>query len=217
MPIFSVAPTGKVTSEVFIVSGKMVNFYLIQGTEGVVAVDTGPSKQDASDQMETLGIEPSKVAAVFLTHSDYDHTGGLALFPQARLYLGQGEEPLVTGKMRRMFGRFNKPLDRPYSLLTDGQTVTEAGLTIQAIATPGHTPGSTSYRVNERWLFTGDTVRLVKGHVVPFINFINMNTRVQMASIRKLARLDGIELLGTAHHGVSHDYAQAMQAWRSAS
>jgi len=217
MPIFSVAPTGKVTSEVFIISGKMVNFYLIQGTEGVVAIDTGPSKPDASDQLETLGIEPSKVGAVFLTHSDYDHTGGLALFTKARLFLGQGEEALVTGKVRRMFGRFNKPLDRPYSLLTDGQVVTEAGLIIQAIATPGHTPGSTSYRVNERWLFTGDTVRLVKGHVIPFINFMNMNTRIQMASIRKLVRLEGIELLGTAHHGVSYDYAQAMQAWRSAS
>ncbi len=217
MPIFSVAPTGKVTSKVFVVSGKMVNFYLIQGPEGLVAIDTGPSRPDAHGQLETLGIDPSQVVAVFLTHSDYDHTGGLALFPQARLYLGQGEEPLVTGKVRRMFIRFNKPLDRPYSLLADGQTVTEAGLTVQAIATPGHTPGSTSYRVNEKWLFTGDTVRLVKGRVVPFIGFINMNTQIQVQSIRKLARLDGIELLGTAHHGVSHDYAQAMQAWRSAS
>lgn len=217
MPIFAVAPTGKVTSEIFVVSGKMVNFYLVQGPEGILAVDSGPSRPDARGQLGILGIDPSQVVAVFLTHSDYDHTGGLALFPQARLYLGQGEEPLVTGKVRRMFGRFNKPLDRPYSLLADGQTVTEAGLTIQAIATPGHTPGSTSYRVNEKWLFTGDTVRLAKGHVIPFIGFINMNTRIQVQSIRKLAQLDGIELLCTAHHGVSHDFVQAMQAWKAAS
>jgi hydroxyacylglutathione hydrolase len=214
MAIFAVAPTGKAAPDVFVVSGKMVNYYLVRGPEGIVAVDTGPSKPDTGDQLGILGIDPSEVVAIFLTHSDFDHTGGLGLFPQARLYLGQGEEPLVTGKVRRIFGRFNRPLDRLYSLLTDGQTVTEAGLSIQAISTPGHTPGSISYRVNEKWLFTGDTVRLVKGRVVPFIGFINMNTRIQKQSIRKLARLDGIELLGTAHHGISYDFTQAMQAWR---
>lgn len=32
------------------------------------------------------------------------------------------------------------------------------GATIRVIATPGHTPGSTSYLVNGRWLLSGDTI-----------------------------------------------------------
>lgn len=42
-------------------------------------------------------------------------------------------------------------------LIVDGETVTMDGITLQAIATPGHTDGCTSYLWNDR-LFTGDTI-----------------------------------------------------------
>lgn len=111
--------------------------------------------------------------------------------------------------------RSNRPLDRPYVLLSDGQKVEEAGLTVQAIATPGHTLGSTSYLVEGKWLFTGDTIRLSGGRAIPFLRFINMDTATEVRSIRKLAGLEGIELLCTAHYGTSRDYKESMRAWRS--
>ncbi len=42
-------------------------------------------------------------------------------------------------------------------LLADGETLSMDSITIEAIATPGHTDGCTSYRWNDR-LFTGDTI-----------------------------------------------------------
>lgn len=48
-------------------------------------------------------------------------------------------------------------LDCADRLLADGETLTMGGITIEAIATPGHTDGCTSYRWENR-LFTGDTI-----------------------------------------------------------
>lgn len=42
-------------------------------------------------------------------------------------------------------------------LIGDGEVLTMDGITIEAIATPGHTDGCTSYRWGDR-LFTGDTI-----------------------------------------------------------
>jgi glyoxylase-like metal-dependent hydrolase (beta-lactamase superfamily II) len=45
--------------------------------------------------------------------------------------------------------------DAPYTTLADGETVTVGDVDIEAVHTPGHTTGMTSYRVGE-FLFTGD-------------------------------------------------------------
>jgi glyoxylase-like metal-dependent hydrolase (beta-lactamase superfamily II) len=47
-----------------------------------------------------------------------------------------------------------------YLPLVDGQEITFAhpGPTVQAMFTPGHTPGSTSYLIDDRFLITGDTL-----------------------------------------------------------
>jgi glyoxylase-like metal-dependent hydrolase (beta-lactamase superfamily II)/rhodanese-related sulfurtransferase len=46
----------------------------------------------------------------------------------------------------------------PYIPLADRQSFTFGAGTIDVIHSPGHTPGSTSFLLNKRYLFTGDTI-----------------------------------------------------------
>ncbi len=56
---------------------EVVNWYLVEGDEGVVAIDSGlPGFKDTLEaDLATIGRRPEDVDAVLLTHSDADHTG----------------------------------------------------------------------------------------------------------------------------------------------
>ena len=58
---------------------RVVYCHLILGKERVVLVDTGMAfspEKDIFPYMETLGLQPSDLDLVFITHSDSDHQGG---------------------------------------------------------------------------------------------------------------------------------------------
>jgi hypothetical protein len=71
-----------------------------------------------------------------------------------------------------------------------------------------------SYLVVDRFLFTGDTLVLRNGQARPFYGLFNIDTATQKQSIRKLARLQNVALLCTAHTGCTTDYERAMVHWR---
>jgi len=52
------------------------------------------------------------------------------------------------------------PVSYPFSALGDGDALGVGSATLEAIRTPGHTPESTSYLLDRRALFTGDTLFL---------------------------------------------------------
>jgi len=70
--------------------------------------------------------------------------------------------------------------------ITDGTELSFGGSSIRVIATPGHTPGSTSYLVNGRWLLSGDTL------------FVNGIGRPDLGG---LVEAWGRSLFRTLHHG----------------
>jgi hydroxyacylglutathione hydrolase len=160
-------------------------------------------------------LRKNKVTHLFLTHSDFDHADGLAVFEEAEIYLSSGEEQMITGQAARMLGLlYNSRIKRPYHLLRDNDVVVAGSINIRAISTPGHTTGSMSYLVNESILFVGDTFKLIDNQVFPKRRYINMNTEQQKESIRKLARLDNVYLACTAHNGYTKEFRHAMSNWR---
>jgi hydroxyacylglutathione hydrolase len=187
--------------------------------ESPICFDTGISEAPIKQGFDALGYKPEHVEYVFLTHTDRDHVGGLNLFKNADVYLSIDEEQMVNKTTPRFLGFVhNRPLKKIYRLLSDGDIV-EAGQTkIEALATPGHTPGSMSYLVNESILFADDTLALREGKVRPFSklhlgDMIHMDIATQTESVRKLAKLKNISLLVTAHTGFTTDFLSAMSDW----
>jgi len=209
------ADTGQVAEHVYAVRVRDVDMFIYADGEHAVAIDAAYAGDALFEELKLLPIAPESVTHLFLTHADVDHAGGLDAFPNAQIYLSKDEEQMIDGTTARLFGLYHSPrLTCPYSLLGDGDVVTVGAIRVRAVATPGHTPGSMSSLVNDRVLFSGDTLTLRNGRVHPFYRLFNKDTATQRESVRKLASLQGIDLLCTAHTGCTKDYARAMQHWR---
>ena len=53
-------------------------------------------------ELEKLNINPDKVVAVLLTHTDMDHVAGLPLFKNAKIYLAREEVKMLNGDAQKI-------------------------------------------------------------------------------------------------------------------
>jgi len=206
--------TGIVTKDVYAIKDKWVNIFLVRSDSSFIMIDAGNKKKNIIQGLSELQIKPEEVAAIFLTHSDFDHTNGLPLFPGARVYLSRYEEQMINGETSRFLMVKNKIETGQYQLLDDGQMINFPGVSIKTIHAPGHTPGAMCYLVNDSILFTGDVLKLVDGKAKEFHHYINMDSKTDMQSIRKLSHLQNIRYVITAHHGVSRDFDRVFSGWK---
>jgi len=190
-----------------------INMFLIRADGGYVAIDAAYHEDKVKGEMDKLNIDPAMVKAVLLTHSDYDHVGAVKLFSNAAVYLPAAEEQMVNGKTARAALIHHNTFDCAYQLIEDNQALDIAGLKVKGILTPGHTPGSTCYLINDAYLFTGDTLKLEGQKAVVSNEFFNMDTAAQRKSIAKLAGLSGIKYLFTDHYGYTDNAAKAFEDW----
>ena len=223
----SPAESQKVGSNLYVFKGNIANVYYYTDGSNAVLIDAGDNTNGLIAALKGFSISPDSVKAVFLTHSDYDHTSGLSLFPSADIYISKDEEQMINGKSARFFGLFkNDPLPRAYKTMQDGETVyigsvhrgdqvvTLGTLQVRAIVTPGHTLGAVCYLINDKYLFTGDTLSLEKDKVYHFSQFINMDTKTQIASIGKLVKsISNISFIGTGHSGWTTNTAHSFDEW----
>ena len=137
--------------------------WVIPTKTGVVLVDAGWDHDGKALKAE---IGDRKVHAILITHGHFDHTGALALFPNATVYIGPDEAPLLKGEaeaggwMAKMStAMMNPPSYSPAHLqeFKDGDVIEIDGEKFQTIHTYGHTKGSAMYIWNDV-LFTGDTI-----------------------------------------------------------
>jgi glyoxylase-like metal-dependent hydrolase (beta-lactamase superfamily II) len=101
------------------------------------------------------GYEPEQIASaasansvrgILITHGHRDHhehVADLKSLLQAPVGIGIDDEPQLS--------------IAPDVLIVDQQTLNFGGLSLKAIHTPGHTPGSTCFLIGKH-LFTGDTL-----------------------------------------------------------
>ena len=208
-----------IADNVYEVKSRAVSMFVYAADDLPICFDTGISEDTVKRGFDALGFKPEYVKYVFLTHSDRDHVGGLNLFKNADVYLSIDEEQMVNKTTPRFLGFVhNPPLKKTYRLLKNGDIVQAGQTKIEALATPGHTPGSMSYLVNDSILFVGDTLTLREGKVRPFSklhlrDMTHMDIATQSESVKKLAKLKNISLIVTAHTGFTTDFQSAMGHW----
>lgn len=119
------------------------NAYLIvcPKTNQSIIIDT-PEDPEALIKAATQ----TKVQAILITHNHFDHIAG---FSEVRSKL---RSPVGIGKPDA-----GALPDSPEILLAEGSTINAGTLTLTAIETPGHTPGSTCFVIGNH-LFSGDTL-----------------------------------------------------------
>ena len=110
-----------------------------------------------------LGEHELSVRMIAETHAHADHLSGAQFVkqkhPEAQIAIGEG----ITGSQVTFKRVFDLPADFPTDgrqfdrLLRDGETVQLGTLSFEIIATPGHTPGCSSYKFGKH-VFSGDAL-----------------------------------------------------------
>lgn len=121
----------------------------ILGDDDECVVFDAPHDADAI----AAAVKGRRVVAIICTHAHDDHVGqALALkeLVDAPVWLNPADLELWAQTF---------PDAEPDVRVTDGLTATVAGVELQALATPGHTPGGTCWYVPSLGvLFSGDTL-----------------------------------------------------------
>lgn len=203
--------------------------WIIDHREGIIVVDTGQGAyllesgnslhpyvrwevafridhdEEIGPQLRALGIEPSDVKRVVLTHMHIDHDGGLAHFPHSEILVAPGELRTASGWAGRLRGYLPNrwpswfdptPLDlapEAFGPFAVSKRLTEAG-DVVVVATPGHTPDHLSVIVEQddtTFFLAGDTSydeRLMLAGRVDGVSADDDVASATLDAIKRLAR-----------------------------
>ena len=132
------------------------------------------------------------------------------LFQNAALYIGEVENRYLTGEVRRkvIYHLYKLPqvtINNKKVLLQDGEVINIDGIKIECFLVPGHTWGHMVYLVDDRYLFTGDTIWFGADGGYSFISALAEDNELSMRSLtaleEKLRRRDLHPLFITGHTG----------------
>ena len=161
------------------------NCYLLcDETEKLCAViDPGGDADRVAAAVQDSGCAP---CAILLTHGHYDHTGAVAelsaRWPGVPVYLNRRDVYEGDAYLQQLFPPV--PCAKDYG---EGDTVQVGGLTLQVLATPGHSEGSVTLRCGDV-LFCGDT--LFAGSCGR-TDFPGGSVKKMMESLKRLGGLEG--------------------------
>ncbi|HEY3553025.1 MAG TPA: MBL fold metallo-hydrolase [Solirubrobacterales bacterium] len=132
-----------------------------QGGEKLLIVDPGEEPERILAAVEAKG---GSVEAILLTHCHFDHIGAVAPVARATgapVYCPEIEVPVLADIMAYVpwagFGPYESY--EADEVVRGGETLELAGMEIEVVFTPGHSPGHVTYAVKgEPAIFSGDVL-----------------------------------------------------------
>lgn len=139
------------------------NCYIIVNQEKEAAVIDPADEADRI--LETVASLDATVSLILCTHGHFDHIGAAGQVHEktgAQIALHNGDLPLwkQVELQTQMFGLpAPPPLPPPHIIFSDDDAITLGNLSINVRHTPGHSPGSVIYHLEEdNLIINGDTV-----------------------------------------------------------
>jgi glyoxylase-like metal-dependent hydrolase (beta-lactamase superfamily II) len=165
--------TRQLALDLWAIEEEMVRCYLLHGSQGTLLIDACASGGEGfrAAVRAIIGDAPLRVA---LTHSDGDHTAGIA--PEDTVLVHPAE--------------YDRLGQQPYAIapLWDGEPLRAGDRVLEPVLIPGHTPGSIALLDREnRRVFTGDTIST--GPVYMFGAGRNLPAYIE--SLKRLEALGG--------------------------
>ncbi|MGO9488168.1 MAG: MBL fold metallo-hydrolase [Solirubrobacteraceae bacterium] len=145
----------------FTVGPVQENCYIVRADDqarSALIVDPGDEPERLLAAADSLGLQ---IEAILLTHCHFDHIGAVAPVARATgapVYCPKIEVPLLSDVMSWVppgFGPFESY--QPEHTLQGGERLSVAGLDIQVLFTPGHSPGHLTYALDGA-LLSGDVL-----------------------------------------------------------
>ena len=169
--------------------------------EDCVVIDTAGDGSEIIQALQKLGRKP---ALLLLTHGHFDHIMGLPKLREAYempVAIHKDEAHALSDPEMNLSMLTGRPLKMPDAemLLEDGQRVESAGIDLEVIHTPGHSPGSVSFLCGNA-VFSGDTLFQ---NSVGRTDFPGSSLEELIASLGRLFALEGNLDVFPGHSGFS--------------
>jgi glyoxylase-like metal-dependent hydrolase (beta-lactamase superfamily II) len=151
-------------------------------------------------QLTEIGLKPSDIGRVAISHTHGDHIGNMALFPNAAVLMQQAEYSWIhspdgpNDNVNQLMALARNLLGKPKNLqLIDGDSDVFGDGSVTLVATPGHTPGHQSLLVHLKnsgfIVLSGDVVHLQENFAKNIVPSLNTNNAASIASMERIRQL----------------------------
>ncbi len=169
-------------------------------------VGTATRQKTLAAQLVEIGVKPSDIRFVAVSHTHGDHVGNVDMFPESLLLIQKAEVDWAFAPDKRPPFKAERPLRK-----LDGDLDVFGDGSVTILATPGHTPGHQSLLVQlpkTGWvILSGDLAHFKDNWDNRRVPSMNTSAEQTQASLKRVADL---LVAKNAQLWINHDKAQSL-------